>query len=198
MAEVHFRPTSSTAAGQSWVLCASLGCFQVTVVTESLILGTGCSARSLLWTEYREGLAQGSETASNIANNSYLTEVVSAYPNSRDWRSHTDIDNTNTKPTDKGKKERVISKSCVSCGKWTAIRWLTLNIPQSADIEKWFLRSLLVGGVWLFFLICQNTAMRSNSVFSPSNLLAHSNQQTHSAIVQFLNCLPISSSLDSR
>lgn len=73
----------------------------------SLIVGTGCSTHSVLCTEYREGLAQGSETASNTANNSYLTEMVSAYPNSRDLHSHTDTDNTNTKPTDKGKKEKV-------------------------------------------------------------------------------------------
>lgn len=62
--------------------------------------------------------------------------MVSAYPNIRDLNSHTD--NTNTKPTDQGKKKnrkKVIKKPCVSCWKWIAIRWLTLNIPQSADME---------------------------------------------------------------
>lgn len=126
---------STFYAGHSWVLCLFLGCFQVTVVTESL---SNCRhwLQHSLSLVHREGLAQGSETASNIANNSYLTEVVSAYPNSRELSSHTHIDNTNTTPTDKEKKQKVISKSCVSCGKWIAIRWLTLNIPQSADIEQ--------------------------------------------------------------
>lgn len=63
--------------------------------------------------------------------------MVSAYPNRKDLNSHIDTDNTNTKSTDKGKNNRkkVINKPCVSYGKWIAIRWLTLNIPQSADME---------------------------------------------------------------
>jgi len=49
--------------------------------------------------------------------------------------SPTDTNDKNTKSTDtRGEIKKINNKPCVPCGKWVAIRWLTLNIPQSHQL----------------------------------------------------------------